>query len=67
VKGLIELIGIVLVIQGAGGLVTALLDGSRSWFLVRHVLPEELQVPASVVVLLLGLLLLWRNRDRKPA
>jgi hypothetical protein len=62
-----ELIGILLCVQGAGGLITRLLDGSRSWFLVRHVLPDGLHIPASVVLILLGVLLLWRGRDRERA
>lgn len=60
-----ELIGILLVIQGGGALATRILDGSRSWFLVRHVVPYELQLPAAAVVLALGILVLVRVKRRK--
>jgi hypothetical protein len=66
-KGMTELIGILLCIQGVGALVTKIVDGGRSWFLVRHVVPDGMQVVASVVVILLGVILLWRSRDRQRA
>ncbi|HEX6354405.1 hypothetical protein [Actinophytocola sp.] len=57
-KWLTELIGIVLCIQGFGGGLSAILDGGRSWFLVRHVLPEGAQIPVAAVIALLGVMIL---------
>lgn len=53
-KWLTEIIGILFCIQGIGGAATAMFDGSPSWFLVRHVLPDGLQIPAGIVLALLG-------------
>jgi hypothetical protein len=64
-KGFTELIGILLCIQGAGALLTKLLDGSRSWFAVRYAVPDAWQVPASAAVIVLGLLVLLRSRNRQ--
>jgi hypothetical protein len=44
------------------------LDGGRSWFLVRYVLPDGLQVPAAVVIALVGVVILATNsRKRQDA
>ncbi|MEV4142403.1 hypothetical protein AB0J40_01980 [Amycolatopsis sp. NPDC049691] len=52
---MIELLGILLVVQGAGGLLNRLLEaGSPSWFLQLHLLPPSLHVAASVVMVLAG-------------
>ncbi|MGW5051953.1 hypothetical protein [Actinokineospora sp. NPDC004072] len=59
-----EGIGLLLCIQAVGGGLSALLDGSRSWFLQRYIVPEAVQVPASVVMLGLGLVLLWSAWER---
>lgn len=53
-----EAIGIVLCVQGVGGGVSALLDGGRSWFLVRYVVPDGAQVAVAVGIALVGLLVL---------
>lgn len=59
-----EFIGIVLCVQAVGGGISAALDGSASWFLQRHLLPESLQIPASVVMLAVALALLWSGHAR---
>lgn len=59
-----EAIGIILCIQAVGGGVSAALDGSRSWFAVRYVVPEPLQIPACVVLLVIALAVLWSSRER---
>jgi hypothetical protein len=67
-KWIIETIGIVLCIQGAGGALSSILDGGRSWFLVRHLLPDGAQVPAGIVIALLGAVILLANsRKRQDA
>ena len=67
-KWIIETIGIVLCIQGVGGALSSILDGGRSWFLVRHVLPEGAQVPVGIVIALLGAVILLANsRKRQDA
>ncbi|RZS32457.1 hypothetical protein EV193_11291 [Herbihabitans rhizosphaerae] len=60
-----EVVGIVLLVQGIGGAISKIVDGSKSWFLTRHVLPEGLQIPASVIMVLIGVALLWSIRDRQ--
>lgn len=59
-----EVIGILLCVQAIGGGISAVLDGSKSWFLQRHLLPDALQIPASVVLLAIALTLLWSGRER---
>jgi hypothetical protein len=67
-KWITEIIGIVCCIQGVGGGLSAILDGGRSWFLVRYVLPEGLQLPAAVVIALVGVVILATNsRKRQDA
>jgi hypothetical protein len=67
-KWITEIIGIVCCIQGVGGGLSAILDGGRSWFLVRYVLPEGLQLPAAVVIALVGVVILVTNsRKRQDA
>lgn len=57
-KWFTEALGIVLCIQGVGGGISAIADGGKSWFLVRHVVPEGGQVAVAVVLALAGLLVL---------
>lgn len=67
-KWFTEGVGILLCVQGVGGGLSAILGGSKSWFLVRHVLPDGAQVPVAVVLALLGgLLLLAGSRKRQDA
>ncbi len=67
-KWIIEAIGIVLCIQGVGGAISALLDGGRSWFLVRYVVPDGAQVAVAIGIALLGVLVLAAgSRKRQDA
>jgi hypothetical protein len=60
-----ETIGIIVLIQGVGGLLNKLLDGSGSWFLVRHWVPDALQIPACVVLIVIGGALLLKTAATK--
>jgi len=63
---MIELLGILLVVQGGGGLLNRLLGaGSPSWFVQLHVLPPSLHVVASVVMVLAGAAVLAGTRRRR--
>ena len=63
---MIELFGILLVVQGAGGLINRLAGtGHPSWFVQLHVLPPNLHVIASVVLLGAGVAMLFATRARK--
>ena len=64
-KWIIETIGIVLCIQGVGGAVSSVLDGGRSWFLLRYVVPDGAQVPVGIVLALLGAVILLANSRKK--
>jgi hypothetical protein len=64
-KWIIETIGIVLCIQGVGGAVNSILDGGRSWFLLRYVVPEGAQVPVGIVLAALGAVILLANARNK--
>lgn len=62
---MIELLGILLVVQGAGGLLNRLLGAdSPSWFVQLHLLPPSLHVAASVVMVLAGAAVLVARRGR---
>ncbi|MGV9301003.1 MULTISPECIES: hypothetical protein [Amycolatopsis] len=63
---MIELVGILLVVQGAGGLINRLAGAEHpSWFVQLHVLPPRLHVIASIVLLGAGVAVLFANRARK--
>jgi preprotein translocase subunit SecG len=64
-KWITELVGVVLCIQGFGGGLSAILDGGRSWFLVRYVLPEGAQIPVAVVIALVGVVMLATNSRKR--
>lgn len=64
-KWITELVGIVLCIQGVGGGLSAILDGGRSWFLVRYVLPDGAQVPVAIAIALLGAVILIVDARKK--
>jgi hypothetical protein len=67
-KWITEAIGIILCIQGVGGLVSKILDGDKSWFLVRHVVAENLQGPVAVGIALVGVAVLTvGSRSRQNA
>ena len=59
---MLEVLGIVLIVQGAGGLINRLADsGSKGWWLQLHVLPDAMHVPASIVMGVVGVLLVLRS------
>lgn len=62
-----EAIGIVLCVQGVGGALSAALDGGRSWFLVRYVVPDGAQIPVAVVIAMVGALVLAAGSRRPRA
>ena len=63
---MIELLGILLVVQGGGGLLNRLLGArSPSWFVQLHLLPPSLHVVASVVMVLAGAVVLAGTRKRR--
>jgi hypothetical protein len=64
-KWITKAIGILLCIQGVAGGLSAIRDGPRSWFLVRHVLPDDAQVPVAVVIALLGAVILLAGSRKK--
>lgn len=67
-KWITETVGVLLCIQGIGGGLSSILDGGRSWFLVRYVLPDGAQLPVAVVIALLGAVILLANsRKRQDA
>lgn len=67
-KWITETIGILLCVQGVGGGLSALRDGPRGWFLVRHVLPDDAQVPVAIVIAVIGAVILLANsRKRQDA
>jgi hypothetical protein len=61
-RDVLETIGIVLIVQGVGGLINRLAEsGSKGWWLQLHVLPDGLHVPASVAMGIVGVLLVLRS------
>ncbi|MDX8145816.1 hypothetical protein SK854_27165 [Lentzea sp. BCCO 10_0061] len=57
-----ELIALVLLVQGGGGLINNLTGGSKSWFALNYVeMPDALRVAAYAVMVLLGLVLVVRR------
>ncbi len=67
-KWFTEVVGILLCVQGAGGALSALLDGGRGWYLVRYVVPGGAQFAVGVGVALVGVLVLAaRSRGRQDA
>lgn len=69
---MLETIGIVLIVQGVGGLVNRLAESeSNGWWLQLHVLPDSLHVPASIAMGIVGALLVLQStagrRNRKSA
>lgn len=68
---MLETIGIVLIVQGVGGLINRLAESeSKGWWVQLHVLPDALHLPASVAMGVVGALLVLRTmvgeRRRKP-
>jgi hypothetical protein len=59
---MLETIGIVLIVQGVGGLINRLAEsGSKGWWLQLHVLPDALHVPASIAMGIVGALLVLQS------
>jgi hypothetical protein len=62
----IELIGILLVVEGAGGLINRFAGGgSPDWFLQLRLMPPDLQVAANAVVLPAGVVVLLGRGARR--
>jgi hypothetical protein len=58
----VELIALVLLVQGGGGLINNLTGGSKSWFLLNYVeMPDAVRITAHVVMVVLGLVLVVRR------
>jgi hypothetical protein len=69
---MLETLGIVLIVQGVGGLLNRLAEsGSKGWWLQLHVLPDGLHVPASIAMGIVGVVLVLQSvvgeRRRKSA
>lgn len=63
---MIELLGILLVAQGGGGLINRLAGAdSPSWFVHLHLLPPGLHIWASVIMIAAGAGVLFAERARK--
>jgi hypothetical protein len=63
---MLEVLGIVLIVQGAGGLINALAGSSDpGWWLQLHVLPPGRHVLASVAMLAAGVLLELGSKARE--
>ncbi|MFC3448943.1 hypothetical protein [Amycolatopsis speibonae] len=63
---MIELLGILLVVQGGGGLINRLLGSTEpSWFVQLHLLPPGMHVVASALMVAAGVGLLFAERARK--
>jgi uncharacterized membrane protein HdeD (DUF308 family) len=59
---MLETIGIILIVQGVGGLINRLAESqSKGWWLQLHVLPDALHLPASVAMAVVGALLVLRT------
>ncbi|MFD8499044.1 hypothetical protein [Amycolatopsis sp. NPDC059657] len=63
---MIELIGIVLVVQGIGGFINRVGESkSYSWFVQLHVLPPSFHIAASIVMAVAGVALVLTDMARK--
>ncbi|MFC9254994.1 hypothetical protein ACFWMR_18305 [Amycolatopsis thailandensis] len=63
---MIELLGILLLVQGGGGLINRLLGSTEpSWFVQLHLLPPGMHVVASALMVAAGVGLLFAERSRK--
>lgn len=55
-RGIFNLLGILLIVQGGGGVLNQLLDGSRSWFLVNYLdFVRGYEIFANIVIGVLGI------------
>lgn len=66
-RSVLEIVGIVLVVQGIGGFINNWVGGGPSWFLVNYVPAlKGWEIPVSVVIALVGAALAARGeRARK--
>lgn len=63
---MIELLGILVLVQGGGGLINRLLGSTNpSWFVQLHLLPPGMHVVASALMVAAGVGLLFAERARK--
>lgn len=63
---MIELLGILLLIQGGGGLINRLLGSTNpSWFVQLHLLPSGMHIVASALMIAAGVIVLFAGRGRK--
>ncbi|KFU77829.1 hypothetical protein SAMN04489729_2213 [Amycolatopsis lurida] len=63
---MIELLGILLLVQGGGGLINRLLGSTNpSWFVQLHLLPSGMHVVVSALMVAGGVGLLFAERARK--
>jgi hypothetical protein len=62
----LEILGILLIVQGVGGFINNWAGGAPSWFLVNH-LPalDGWELPASVVIALVGAALTARGEQAR--
>jgi hypothetical protein len=58
----VEIVALVLLVQGGGGLINNLAGGSRSWFALNYVeMPDALRIAAHALLLVAGLVLVARR------
>lgn len=63
---MIELLGILLLVQGGGGLINRLLGSTNpSWFVQLHLLPAGMHIVASALMVAAGVAVLFAERARK--
>lgn len=63
---MLEIVGILLIVQGIGGFLNNWTGGSPSWFVVNHVpLLDGWELSVSAVVALVGLVLAERGARRR--
>jgi hypothetical protein len=59
---MLETIGIILIVQGVGGLINRLAESeSKGWWVQLHLLPDGLHLPVSVAMAVVGVLLVLRT------
>ncbi|PXX56506.1 hypothetical protein DFR70_11958 [Nocardia tenerifensis] len=65
---MLEAVGLLLLIQGVGGLINNLAGGSESWFLLNYLdLPPWARLTGHVLAIGIGgSILLWRKVFRSP-
>ncbi|MDA8368262.1 MAG: hypothetical protein M0026_00120 [Nocardiopsaceae bacterium] len=60
------LIGLLLMVQGGGGLINNLFTDSNSWFVLNYIeMPDALRVVGHAAMLAAGLLLVVRSKGWK--